>query len=69
MTSMIERVAKAIVYDVEDLLTDQAAHEMARAAIKAMREPSDKMIAAYYKCPRDSGNMMWQAMIDAALEE
>jgi hypothetical protein len=44
------------------------AGEDARAAIEAMRTPTDAMINAFYRCnAAESGNGMWQVMIDAAL--
>ena len=80
MNEMVERVADAIdnafamrVYDREDL------REMARAAIKAMREPIDAMTKAIeeprialHPAQRDyldshTGAMAYQAMIDEAL--
>ena len=71
---MIEQVAKAIdeVYDhVEYNIT-----EMAEAAIKAMREPTDEMCHAFndaFPTPegetllRDIAPIVFKAMIDAAL--
>lgn len=66
---MVERVANAI--DALDhrkaKSMDELTRMIARAAIKAMRDPTPKMIdAAYDKrdiIPEDS----WPAMIDAAL--
>lgn len=77
MNEMVERVAKAID-DAEGHATvkgfgaaDKAIH-MARAAIAAMREPTEDMIAEGEACDDcDSGNasavVHWLSMIDAAL--
>ena len=57
MSSMIERVAQAA-----GITPDQA-----RAAITAMREPTEEMIVAWIRAPGAiTGG--WQGMIDAALE-
>ena len=67
MNEMINRVAKAIA--LRDT-TDEFA--MARAAIEAMREPTDKMLsAADYSGSLEEGSSAlgcWQAMIDEALK-
>ncbi len=69
---MIERVAKAMhqshgILLPYDLLSERQKEPLlihAKAAITAMREPTEKMIFA----PDRSGNKeIWQAMIDAAL--
>ncbi|WNV09937.1 hypothetical protein [Tardiphaga sp. 709] len=79
MSEMIERVAKAIydafatVGDYENP-TKEDIKNAARAAIEAMREPTEAMDAAAYAA--DGTNMplaitykeAWQAMIDAALK-
>jgi hypothetical protein len=71
---MIERVARAIyVVDAQD--TDGAGvyQRMARAAITAMREPTDAMLE--FRLFFGSGEacqwapLVWRAMIDEALEE
>lgn len=77
--SMIERVARAIArddYDGDDLWDklgpgNKAAYKAnARAAIEAMREPTEKMsdegAANNFGKPSYAA---WQAMIDAALSE
>ena len=76
--NMVARVAKAIQHIAEqdggppyDLLKLQyprsftSLHEEAKAAIKAMGEPTEEMIKEAYHGPIVS----WKAMIDAALEE
>lgn len=75
--SKIEDVARAII-DVGDPVSrdlDEWARDCARAAIKAMRVPTDAMIVAgqekYFLSERDPGDVEadWEAMITAALEE
>lgn len=72
MTTMIERVARAIYVKVPYGygMTGAETLEYARAAIEAMREPTEAM--------RDGGNSLghdeapatyYTAMIDTALEE
>ena len=72
MTDMIDRVAKAI-NDTMLQHGDYKPDELARAAIEAMREPTDEMyqgVCALDKMWRDSNSAeIWQAMIDAALEK
>ena len=75
MTDMIERVADAIISQVLMLRHDtyhSTFLDSARAAIAAMREPTEKMIDAGSK---EQQNILskpiegiWTAMIDAALE-
>jgi hypothetical protein len=83
MTEMIERVAKAILdaMDITDGLDASAADRYARAAIEAMREPTDQMCEAGYSAGTgDWGGRYdnrrelargriepgWHAMIDVA---
>ena len=68
MTDMIEQVTRAIA--------DADAHsctyeQMARAAIAAMREPSDEMFAtaAHSIGGADRVRAVWDDLIDAALKE
>jgi hypothetical protein len=77
MTNMIERVAKAILAEhTESMFDIFHARVYARAAIAAMREPTDEMVRqcmVYTQCmdtghTRDDAEGAWQAMIDAALE-
>ena len=74
MSEMVERVAKAIERvnaETTGLMFRDLVKEMAIAAIKAMREPTEAMIEASNRewdgrmSHRSSG--AWQAMIDAAL--
>ena len=72
MTDMIERVALAIKEkDRESLFTIHHARVYAKAAIAAMREPTEKMIDAGSKEQRNILSKpiegIWTAMIDAAL--
>lgn len=78
MTEMIERVASVIAEhggdNWETCLKAPAQRRagmyraMARAAIEAMREPTDAMIACddFPYCPAEA-RAYWHAMIDAAL--
>jgi hypothetical protein len=75
MTEMVERVAKAI--DGTPRRGDNwnaIARAQARAAIEAMREPSEGMLAAYMarypmaEIPSGQVAMDWQAMITEALK-
>lgn len=73
MSEMVERVAAAIAnywleIGFDPSLPDEGA---ARAAIQAMREPTDAMKIAALDATFDVGDVpiIWQAMIDAALKE
>jgi len=70
MSEMIERVAKAIyeAMDLSDGLDGTAAKTYARAAIEAMREPTEAMLNASYLTSWDADEV-WKDMIDAALQE
>ncbi len=72
MSEMVERVAMAI----GELGTEMEffrAEKLARAAIEAMREPSDAMIKAGNKCYEGfrypSCITFYEEMIDAALKD
>ena len=77
---MIERVAKCIYADCGLSLNE--CRGLARAAIAAMREPTEEMVAVGYDnfmwgpcgstsddLPDANPNDVWIDMIDAALEE
>lgn len=78
MNEMIERVARAICLADTGLPEGETADARewyrcaARAAIEAMREPTDAMLAeggvamSFASHPSDA-NRSWRAMIDAAL--
>jgi hypothetical protein len=72
MTDMIERVAKAI-NDAMLQHGDYKPDELARAAIAAMREPTNEQyeaLSATGKMWRElDSRTVWQTYIDAALEE
>lgn len=79
MTTMIERVARAIFDDEQGERTMWECTALARAAIAAMREPTvnmlrveagvaDKWSADCYGAPLPAEDV-WTTMIDAALEE
>jgi hypothetical protein len=65
---MVERVAKAINEII--YIGDSGAKQLARAAIEAMREPTDEMI-----CECNSSlvyeelKLIYKSMIDVALKE
>ena len=68
MTDMIERVAKAI-NDTMLQHGDYKPDELARAAIAAMREPTEDMVeAGYSDAMAEDAKATFTAMIDAALE-
>ncbi len=88
MTAMVERVARAIAvcptaYDVNTRVWEtevQAFREeclaLARAALEALRDPTDGMIAAATRASAAAGHvyaeycpLIWRAMIDAALAD
>lgn len=84
MSEMIERVAQAIALagnggTWDDWYNDEQREfhrKRARAAIEAMREPTNAMEDAADDCDggtvyddRASGNTHWAAMIDAALAD
>ncbi|PKA40473.1 hypothetical protein CWR43_28280 [Rhizobium sullae] len=76
MSTMIERVARAIC--LAELPTDnkwELCVPAARAAIEAMREPTDEMTSAMiwqvndWQNERGTDQDVWYAPIDAALKE
>jgi len=83
MSEMVERVARAICESTEaDIFDELDAHsifravyiQQARAAIEAMREPTDEMIEAglehqvhTVENSRASTFVRWSWMVDAAL--
>ena len=68
MNSMVERVAQALQQEMGTAPFDEtAAIALARAAIAAMREPTEEMIDAWIRAP-GAIKGGWQGMIDAALE-
>jgi len=78
MSEMVERVARAIANNLGPLgdlryyMSDEEAMSAARAAIEAMREPTDAMWDAgpVINDPNDYGPQdVWDAMINAALAD
>jgi hypothetical protein len=69
MSDMIDRVAQAIFdKDPESLFTIHQARVYARAAIEAMREPTERVKeAGFWEGSASLNN--YRAMIDAALED
>ena len=78
MSEMVERVAKEIYLHVNAETAGRPLAEVAdaylacaRAAILAMREPTEAMLSAAYRSCDDSGMVMiksgYKAMIDSAL--
>jgi hypothetical protein len=70
MSEMIERVARAMCAADGGSLEVDVHHylDMARAAIKAMREPTAAMVRAT-GLPPEGITVYWKAMIVAALAE
>lgn len=76
MSEMVERVAKAIASKqpplsdrVLSMHAEQALFEMARAAIEAMRVPTEAMIEeAWADARAEDAAAVWKAMIDEALK-
>lgn len=87
MTTMIERVARAM-FEHDQLSDEAKLDEwdddwigpqgreqymsLARAAVAAMREPTDAMVKAgriYHADKRNSVNRVWKKMIDAELRD
>jgi len=78
MSEMIERVAEII--HKYPYFTGEECKAIAKAAIAAMREPTDDMVAAGavfhirerdlngYNKSKNDAKVSWQAMIDEALE-
>ena len=65
---MAKRVAQALQQEMGTAPFDEtAAIALARAAIAAMREPTEEMIDAWIRAP-GAIKGGWQGMIDAALE-
>ena len=68
MSTMVERVAQALQQEMGTAPFDEtAAIALGRAAIAAMREPTEEMIDAWIRAP-GAIKGGWQGMIDAALE-
>ena len=67
MSTMVKHVAQALQQEMETAPFDETAIALARAAIVAMREPTEEMIDAWIGAP-GAIKGGWQAMIDAALE-
>ena len=72
--TMVERVARAV--DPEAMASDNPnlraiALTKARAAIEAMREPTEAMLAAVHDEPaaQRAALWQWQIMVQAAMEE
>jgi len=70
MSSMIERVAQALQQEMGAASSDEPASSfaLARAAIAAMREPTQGMIDGWIRAP-GAIKGGWHGMIDAALHE
>lgn len=78
---MVERVARAMdaaedkywaAFPVDYPMTDESVpmEVLARAAIEAMREPTEEMLLGGFEADTESGfgaRSVWAAMIDAAL--
>lgn len=79
MTTMIERVARTLepqawrALGIGDTLAYKnrrtSSLRKARAAIEAMREPTDAMADEGYRAIAKGADAVWIAMIDAALKD
>ena len=67
MTDMIERVARGLCSYSEFMWQDNI--PKAKAAIEAMREPTDEMVAAGFEPGCFEVRSVYTAMINAALKE
>lgn len=72
--NMIEKVARALYANYDwgiDNGMGAIMHGCAKAAILAMREPSEGMKEMFYECDLCTGYVIqdWEASIDAALKE
>ncbi len=76
--SKLEEIARAIAYTVgmepnERCIDPETALKAARAAVEAMRDPTEAMITvAYLHADYDEGvtpSQAWDSMIDAILNE
>ena len=73
--NIVERAAKAILelhpswsWEKANEATRRYYRELARAAIIAMREPTEAMLlAGWGRFAKDAGLATWQAMIDEAV--
>jgi hypothetical protein len=69
MSTMVERVAQALQQEMGTAPFDEAtSFALARAAITAMREPTEEMIDGWIRAP-GAIKGGWQGMIDAALAD
>jgi hypothetical protein len=70
MSTMVKRVAQALQQEMGTAPFDEPASSfaLARAAIAAMREPTQEMLDAWLRAP-GAIKEGWQAMIDCALRE
>jgi hypothetical protein len=64
MSEMVERVARALAeqFHEPDVWNDKWVLDCARAAIGAMREPTDTVKSLF-----SDGHLVWNAMINEAL--
>ena len=72
MSEMVERVAIAIEEAMISAPPGGIGLIVARAAIEAMREPTDEQRNAYYELSHKTETMLdarWERAIDAALRE
>lgn len=71
MSEMVERVARAIVSETDGApfqLSLGVALGVARAAIEAMREPTEEMKAVFCSARPETPKTVWHETIDAALK-
>lgn len=72
MGEMVERIALKLISEDVGLLTKTAARRAAKAAIEAMRDPTEAVLAAGSMrdgyCDPQPMNIKWADMIDEALK-
>lgn len=66
MSEMIERVAWTVAWAIDE--KDLSIKDIARAAIEAMRVPTEEMEAVILVSGGLAAEDVWPAMIDAALK-
>lgn len=65
--TMVEKMADAMAF--RDAAGEPTWEELAIAALKAMREPTEAMVNPLIALSVDDAERVWQAMIDQAIAE
>lgn len=74
MSEMLEKVARAIDVASFGQFSEGFARDLAGAAIRALREPNEEMLAAFdpewmFYCPMTEFRNAWGAAIDSILTD